>query len=76
MLRVPDAVAGEQFAQRAVLDVAEAVVGLSRLATMPCWAKEASAHSTRPVTVVAFSSWSSSTYGEPRLFVDDRVRVA
>ena len=58
---VLDPFAVEQLVQRAVLDVAEGVVVISRLALIPCASKNPSARSVNAVTVAAFSSVSSST---------------
>jgi len=72
---VADPVPGEQFAQRAVLDVAEAVVGHQPLRDDPVLGEEGErafdegGHRRRALVVVELD------VGEPRVVVDDRVPV-
>jgi hypothetical protein len=52
---------GEQLSQRSVVHVGEGVVGHQPAGKIPWAAMKASARSTNPVTVGAFSSLCSST---------------
>ncbi len=70
-----DAVAGEQLAQRAVLDVAEAVVGHQPLRDDPVLGEEGERPLDEAGDGRGFLVVVQLDVGEPGVVVDDRVRV-
>jgi hypothetical protein len=74
-LEVPDAVAGEQLAQRAVLDVAEAVVGHQPLGGDAVLAEEGERSFDERCHGLGFFVVVDLDVGEPGVVVDDGARV-
>jgi hypothetical protein len=71
---VPDAVSGEQLAQRAVLDVAEAVVGHQPFRIDAVFAVEGERAFDEGGYGLGLLVIVELDVGEPRVVVDDRVR--